>query len=120
MNCNCATLPDAFYLDDAPQDFVSSLTKLDSRGWTLLYQCPSCGGYWVLDKSDEDIDSAACRMTDRDQWPAVISLDVRKALLLQFRGGITDEPCMRLGCEKKRVKGVVYCIDHLYENGGRR
>ena len=32
----------------------------------------------------------------------------------------TEEKCVWMGCGKKKVQGLAFCIDHLHATGDRR
>lgn len=86
--------------------------------WHELLQCTVCGCYWRIDAADKYQDRFAWKIgTFREDWATVEFPEKEKALLLQRRGGDTVEKCMWLGCEKRKVKGVAFCIDHLYATG---
>jgi hypothetical protein len=65
-------------------------------------------------------DQVVNRVTDQSSWSSELRIDERKQLLLQSRGGTTDETCIWSGCGGKRVKGVAYCLEHLWNTGARR
>jgi hypothetical protein len=121
MKCSCANLPDAFYVEDGPKGFVEALVERDysSENWKRLYECPTCTARWVVDEWDKYAHQVASRVRDRRRWDEESEAE-RKNLLLKSRGGLTEEECARLGCEKKKVRGVAYCIDHLYATGARK
>lgn len=55
-------------------------------------------------------------------WEEFQKYDKEKAekeRLLKSKNGLCNEKCIWANCNKKRVKGNVYCIDHLYECGVR-
>lgn len=120
MKCRCSSLPDVFYLGDGPEGFEDGLKKLDEENRIKLLECPQCGTLWVADEWDKYSWQVASRIEHRDEWPTPIPDEKRKQLLLSSRGGTTDQRCIWKNCEKSRVKGVVYCIDHLYETGARK
>ncbi len=119
MKCECASLPEIFYLSEGPEGFEGSLKLLDGKDWVNLYECPECGTLWAIDAWDKYRVRFAMRLGSREAWPTIIPVEEQKELLLASRGGTTDEMCIWEDCGKHRVKGVVYCIDHLYEAGAR-
>jgi len=120
MDCKCSNLPEIFYLNDGPEGFEKSLTLLEGKDWVGLHECPTCRTHWAIDAWDKYQVRFAYRLKNRDKWPTSIPVDKQKELLMSSRGGTTDEKCMWIHCDKKRVNGVVYCIDHLYESGARK
>ena len=120
MKCNCANLPEVFYFDAGPAGFQDGWKEIDAQKWMRLFECAECGTLWAIDEWDKYYFQAVSRIDSRDGWPAPLPDEKRKKLLLQQRGGTTNEACIWKDCEKKRVKGVVYCIDHLYKTGTRK
>jgi hypothetical protein len=120
MKCKCAKLPDAFYLDEVPRGFAKGLKREDDGNWIWLVYCPKCGALWAIDKWDKYQEQIVTRVRSQDGWDGVDTTDLRKQLLLKSRGGFTDAECIWAGCHDKAVKGVVYCLDHLWKTGARR
>ena len=120
MPCKCADLDDVFYLDTAPKGFEKRLRQLDMADWKRLYECPECGTLWAIDEWDKYQHQVASKIETREDWSREESDQKRKELLQMSRGGTDDGECIWSGCTKPPIKGVVYCIDHLYETGARR
>jgi hypothetical protein len=53
------------------------------------------------------------------KWEAFDASPLQKQFLIQSRGGLTEDECQWFGCQGKTVKGVAYCVEHLYETGAR-
>ena len=121
MTCVCSKLPDFFFLEEGPKGFESSLEQKDTSvpNWKNLCRCRSCGALWAIDEWDKYHDQVASRVRDVSHWDED-SEEERKKLLLKSRGGLSDEPCAWLGCEKRSVRGVAYCLNHLYATGARK
>lgn len=120
MKCRCSNLPDTFYVDEGPNGFQKSLHEEDAQDWMRLCSCPKCGTLWAIDEWDKYQDQIVSRVKDRSTWADEQGTEARKQLLLRSRGGTTDETCIWSGCSGKRVKGVVYCLEHLWNTGARR
>ncbi len=120
MSCRCINLPSMFYAEEAPAGFLQALKeRAVSQKWKRLCACPDCGTLWAVDEWDKYHHQVVTRVSDPSKWDED-SEEGRKELLLRSRGGVTDEKCVWLGCEKKRVQGVAMCIDHLYATGARK
>lgn len=120
MSCRCISLPSMFFTEEAPDGFLPSLTeRAVSQKWKLLYACPNCGTLWAVDEFDKYQHQVVTRVSDPSKWDED-SEEGRKGLLLRSRGGTSDEKCVWSDCEKKRVRGVALCIDHLYATGARK
>jgi hypothetical protein len=120
MICACATLDDCFFLESAPKGFEKNLKQLEMADWKRLYGCPVCDALWAIDEWDKFYDQVVSRVTDRARWSKDESEENRKDLLWKSRGGEEGGTCICAGCDKRRIKGVVYWIDHLYETGARK
>ena len=119
MPCRCSELPDVFYVDNAPQGFDSEFTLVESGEWDALHRCSNCESLWAIDAWDKYSWQVAARVPDIAGWEAASEAQ-RKQLLLESRGGEDVDGCQWVGCEGRRVKGVHYCIDHLYSTGARK
>ncbi len=120
MSCRCSNLPSAFYAEEAPRGFLDSLVeRAVSQKWKRLGACPACKALWAVDEHDKYQEQVITRVFEPSRWDED-SEEERKSLLLRSRGGTSAEKCVWSGCEKKRVRGVVMCIDHLYATGARK
>lgn len=120
MKCQCSNLPNAFFLDEGPSNFEKALTRLEKKNWIWLGVCPNCGALWSIDECDKYQWQVATRVLDKNGWDNADTTDLRKQLLLKSRGGVTESNCNWSGCHGKAVKGVVFCLDHLWKTGTRR
>ena len=120
MDCNCSKLPSIFDVEDGPKGFIKNLIKLFKDNWIKLMQCPSCKQYLRVDEWDKYQTQFAIKLDKREGWENIDTVPLQKEFLQQSRGGTTQEECMWANCSKNRVKGVVYCVDHLYETGARK
>ena len=119
MACQCAGLHDGFYLEDSPTGFKEALRHEGTGNWIDLYSCPDCGALWVIDALDKLQRRLVFRTSCRENWDVGERIEERKEALLRGSGGPTDEPCTWSGCEARRVKDRVFCIDHLWDMGIR-
>ncbi|MGJ8653574.1 MAG: hypothetical protein ACSHX8_09910 [Opitutaceae bacterium] len=120
MKCKCQSLDDVFYIDQAPRAFEKKLRKIDTGDWMQLCECPVCGQLWAVDEWDKYSWQVVSRVSDPNAWSDSKRIEERKALLLRERGGTTDDECMWADCHEKQVKGVAYCLEHLWNTGARR
>jgi hypothetical protein len=120
MSCICIKLNNSIYLDDAPAIFQDTLSKISSKEWLNLHLCECCNQLWVIDEWDKYVVQVATKTDNKEDWHSSNSIKLRKNLLLESRGGTTDEECIWADCNYSRVLGVAYCINHLYDTGARR
>lgn len=120
MKCKCQKLADLFYIDQGPRGFEKKLKEVDAKNWMRLCECPSCGQLWAIDEWDKYSWQVVSRVSDQTNWADSERVNERKELLLKERGGTTDDECQWAGCEGKRVKGVAYCLEHLWNTGATR
>jgi hypothetical protein len=119
--CECDGLPELFYLDEAPAGWLERLSEEAAGNWKTLRQCGSCGRRFAVDAWDKYQHQVVVRVKDRAGWEAEAdAVDKRKILLLQSRGGTQGGECVWVGCARPRVRGVAYCLDHLWDSGARR
>lgn len=118
MNCACASLPDLFKLEACP-GFEKATVRLASGNWVHLHKCSTCGQLWRLDEWDKYQTQFVVRIPAGADWELFDATPLQKNFLVQSRGGLTDEQCIWHGCQEKRLKGVVYCVEHLYQTGAR-
>ena len=117
MPCTCSQLPDIVKLDS--HSHIGHFDELETGNWVRLVRCPRCGQLWSVDERDKYHVPFAIRIPQREGWLEFDTTPLRRQYLTQSRGGLTDEKCIWLGCEQRRVRGVVYCADHLYQTGAR-
>lgn len=120
MKCKCKELPEVFYLEEGPKGFEKHLHQEEMENWKRLYSCPSCGTLWAVDEWDKYTWQVVSRVKERAKWAEEERIEEKKQLLLHSRGGETEDECMWMGCKGKAVKGVAYCIDHLWNTGARK
>ncbi len=118
MPCECPQLPAIVKLDHHP-GIERDAEELERRGWLQLVRCRTCGGLWSLDGWDKLQRRFAIKLSRREGWSEFDTTPLRKEYLVRSRGGVTVERCSWRDCDRPRVKGVVYCVDHLYETGAR-
>jgi hypothetical protein len=123
MRCTCDTLPDYAYY--RPRRSLSRhlrplVRRVERRGDRELCQCDECGKYWRIDLPSQATERFAWRLPEyRADWDLVSFEEKEKAMLLASRGEATSEACIWAHCDKPRLPGVVYCVDHLYGMGVR-
>ena len=119
--CKCDKLPRTFYLDEAPVGWAHDLAQETPGNWKTLRRCPACDRLFSIDVWDKYQDQVVLQIKDRASWEQEAdSDDRRKELLLRSRGGADDGGCGWVGCQSARVRGVAYCLDHLWKSGARR
>jgi hypothetical protein len=120
-SCECGGWPEAFYLDHAPVGWSESLDELASGSWKTLRRCRNCDEAFAVDAWDKYQEQVVVRVAERATWEQRAEcLPLRRSLLLQSRGGLEGESCICRGCSSPRVRGIAYCLEHLWETGARR
>jgi hypothetical protein len=118
--CQCATLPEVIYLESKPSGFESALVELSVGNWVKLFCCSECKQLWRIDEWDKYQTQFAAKVPDIETWRSYDIVPFQKQLLLQSRGGLSDNICNWARCGKPAVKGVAFCIDHLFDTGARK
>jgi hypothetical protein len=103
-------------------DTVMRWPVIEMAEWEELRRCPSCGRSW-LTVWPEETDGApilcrpqpesAHRLRDVDQ-----AATLRKyclARLEEHLGTLKEQkvPCKKVDCERRRLSGTTYCLEHL-------
>ena len=121
MQCSCDHVPHAFFADEAPAGWRESLQRDAQGNWKTLERCPTCGRRFALDVWDKYQPQVVIRVHDVERWETEADDVVfRKALLLRARGGHQVGTCGWADCTQPKVRGVAYCLDHLWSTGARR
>jgi len=119
--CECDRLGKTFYLDEAPDGWVSGLVEDATGNWKTLRHCARCRRSFSVDVWDNLQHQVVAAVDDVAHWEAEAdSVGRRQELLLRSRGGTGEGTCAWAGCRGARVRGVAYCLDHLWESGARR
>jgi hypothetical protein len=119
--CECDRLPKTFYLDEAPDGWLGGLVEDRTGNWKTLQHCTTCNRYFSIDAWDKLQHQVVALIEEPREWEAEAdSVGRRQALLLRSRGGTGEGECAWTGCHSARVRGVAYCLDHLWESGTRR
>jgi hypothetical protein len=118
--CQCSTLPETIYLESKPSGFDLTLVELAVGNWVKLFRCSACKQLWRIDEWDKYQTQFAAKVPDIEAWESYDTTPFQKQLLLQSRGGLSNDICNWAACGKPAVKGVAFCIDHLFETGARK
>jgi hypothetical protein len=118
MSCSCSKLPSLINVG-AHHELMGHLEKLKTGDWVSLCRCRECGQHWRVDDWDKLQVQFAVKISDTSRWEEFDITHLQKQYLIEKRGGLTEEICNWVDCSKHRVKGVAYCVDHLYATGTR-
>jgi hypothetical protein len=119
--CECDRLPETFYLDEAPVGWLGGLVEDVTGNWKTLQHCPACRRSFSIDAWDKLAHQVVARIDEPANWEAEAdSVGRRQELLLRSRGGTVEGECGWARCRGARVRGVAYCVAHLWESGARR
>jgi hypothetical protein len=118
--CECNQLSDAIYLELLPSTFYNTLTEQEVGDWVRLFRCSDCEQLWRIDEWDKYQNQIAIKIPTTREWELFDSSAHVKQLILQSRGGETNEICRMARCNRAAVMGVAFCIDHLYDTGARK
>jgi hypothetical protein len=121
MSCECERLPHVFNLEKYSNRLKKRLTEVEvkSDGWVKLCQCRACGQYWQLDEWDKYQTLCAIKISDPANWQTYDDQPDRARLLIESRGGLSEEECVMARCQNKALKSLAYCPAHAYEIGIR-
>jgi len=125
-DCPCAERPDWFRLED---DSFMRWPVLEAAEWEELRQCPECGASWVAVWPEEiEAPPILCRphpadvrrLKDLDRAATMRAYCLAK--LAEHLGDLKEgkQPCRKVRCERRRLHGSNYCLEHLIaEHFGR-
>jgi len=88
MKCQCQSLPDVFYIEDAPEGFEKNLRKKETGNWVWLGACPQCSNLWKIDAWDKYQQQFVERVQNEDSWERQDTTEQRKQLLLRKKGSV--------------------------------
>lgn len=117
--CSCTLRPPWARLDD---DAVLKWSVVEVGDWEELRQCPGCGLYWLSTWPEEmegnpilcrPLPPGVRRLKDLDRMATLRPYCL--ARLEEHLGELREEkrPCKKVDCEKKRLLGAQYCLEHL-------
>lgn len=113
IECQCSSLSEIARLEDHADQF-RKMQEVEQGNWCWLNQCQSCGQLWRVDVWDKGHTQFVIKIAQRDGWKDFDTIPLRKRYLVQSYGGLTDETCSWAGCSGRCVKGVAFCVDHLW------
>ena len=121
MSCECDQLPQILNLESYPNHVRKRLHEVDlkSEEWVKLLRCLVCGQHWQLDEWDKYQAVCAIKIADPENWRSYDDKPDRFRLLVEARGGLSDEECVKAGCQDKALRTLGYCPAHAYEVGLR-
>ena len=100
-----------FEIDDFNGPFIKRLKDnvIRTGDHVMLCRDPETGLYWQIDEWDKYGIQLAIRINDPDNWDRFDDTEVRVEFLVESRGGLDQGKCQWEGCERKRLKGMVFC-----------
>jgi hypothetical protein len=118
-DCGCQDRPAWAHIED---DTPLGWPVLESGEWEELRQCPTCGLYWLCTWPEEMEGRAIlCRPVPprtrrlRDLDRAETLRGYMLSSIEEHVGALKEEKtrCIKQGCDRKRIQGTTYCIEHL-------
>jgi hypothetical protein len=117
--CPCAGRPVWARVDD---DSVMQWPVVELAEWEELRQCPGCGRHWLAAWPDEveggmilcsPEPANARRLRDVDRAATLRAYCLSR--LEEHLGPLRERKleCRKVGCERKRLDGTSYCVEHL-------
>lgn len=119
-SCKCSDFSRFVKASDADPYFRDlSQVAVKDADWTTLRRCTQCGQYWQVDSWDKLQVNLAIKIETPENWESNSDQHLRVDALMYFRGGVSEEECMWAGCTRKRLKGLVSCLECAYRDGVR-
>lgn len=118
-DCPCTSRPAWARIED---DEVLRWPVSETAEWEELRQCPSCGRAWVAVWPEEAEGApilcrprpgAIRRLRELDRAATLRAYCL--ARLEEHYGELREDKsaCKKVECERKRLRGVGYCLEHL-------
>ena len=117
--CSCKTRPAWEKIED---DSVMEWPVVELAEWEELRKCPACGAHWLAIWPEEveggmifcrpePVGARRLREIDRASTLRAYCL----ARLEEHFGTLRERKisCRKVGCERKRLAGTNYCVEHL-------
>ena len=118
-DCSCGQRPDWATIED---DSVMRWQAVDIAEWEELRQCPDCGATWyVVWPEESESPPILCRprplgarkLRDIDRASTMRSYCMHR--LEEQLGEIKERKasCRKVNCNRNRLAGTTYCLEHL-------
>lgn len=117
--CSCSLVPDVCYAQHTPDGWIGALQLVAHAEWKSLQECTDCKSLWVLGIPDMGNPQAVFRIEEEAGWEAIDKASEFKELFLELNGGLSDLPCIKIGCSSMRVGKFRLCLEHLWALGWR-
>ncbi|NVK21597.1 MAG: metal-binding protein [Kangiellaceae bacterium] len=113
--CNCQQLAQIVQGNDEynPLGELQELEWSPER-WATLNQCSECGQLWHIDIAKQNEIGLCIKVPDQASWKTLDPTQIRLQLMVQNRGGLSDETCKWKQCNERCVKGLAFCPVHAY------
>ena len=121
MRCECKQLPRIFNYEQYPNNLKERLVEVSAKdgNWVKLSKCRACGQYWQTDVWDKYQTNCALKIDAPESWQSLDDKPFRLQLLVETRGGLSEENCVMAGCGNKALKSLAYCPEHAFRIGLR-
>jgi len=116
--CNCTKQMELVDITSHYKDFQNNLILLDRDNWVKLMECSTCKQLWRIDEWDKHT-LYAVKLPIQSGWESFDSKSLIKEKMVMNHGGLSKNKCIWSGCNNMQLKGIAYCINHLYETGAR-
>lgn len=113
--CDCQHRPAFFDIHpDELEAFLDGFDQLtdDRLADYHLFRCPACQSLWIVD--DVTRGPMAVQATTALDIRSFDERPYRRELAIAMHGGLGEGTCMFTRCSNRAVRGVVFCVDHLY------
>ncbi|HXG85812.1 MAG TPA: hypothetical protein VNI84_17465 [Pyrinomonadaceae bacterium] len=84
-----------------------------------LNKCCICWQHWQIDVWDKYQTNCALKIDKPKNWQSFDDEPDRLKLLVETRGGLSEEKCVKQGCTNDALKSLAYCPIHAYKIGFR-
>ncbi|MFZ4620473.1 MAG: hypothetical protein ACOYNS_07935 [Bacteroidota bacterium] len=112
--CTCETMQTLLHAEEFQSFIGSNVMMVDSTPMSDLFRCSQCGQLWRCDRPKNLRGRLMMKLECEEDWKTHLMTSGARTRLLENMGGVSANFCLWGNCSNYRVKGLEYCIDHLY------
>ncbi|GAA5170134.1 hypothetical protein GCM10025770_32620 [Viridibacterium curvum] len=99
---------------------LSQLEFVAREQWYELYRHKEDGSLWRLDADDKYQQRFLVKIDNAETWATFDATQLEQGLLLESRGGLSEDRCKWKSCESRAIQRSAFCVVHTYEQGVRK
>lgn len=115
MKCSCDHLSQFFepHPDEEFNEFIDSVSLVESSEDYGLYHCECCGQYYAVEQYSRG--PLIAKLNSLTEFTSFDGIPYRKLLFIESYGGMSDKKCIQAGCSEKALANLAFCVEHGFE-----